>query len=65
MTELRAVYYDGLSSQHWDVTVTLDEQGVLHVEGLPEPVLHPLQAIRVEARLGNTARALWFPDGLV
>jgi Zn-dependent protease with chaperone function len=63
MTELRGVYFDGVSSQHWDVTVTLDEQGVLHVVGLPAPVAHPLAAVRVDAPLGNTARALWFPDG--
>lgn len=63
MTELAGVYFDGVSSQHWDVTVRLDEQRVLHVTGLPTPVAHPLAAVKVDARLGNTARALWFPDG--
>ena len=63
MTELRGVYYDGQSSRHWDVTLTLDEQLVLHVSGLPDSVALPLSALKIDARLGNTARALWFPDG--
>jgi Zn-dependent protease with chaperone function len=63
MTELRGVYYDGVTSEARPVSLALDEQGVLHVGGLAEPVAHPLTAVKIGARLGNTVRSLWFADG--
>lgn len=63
MTELRGVYYDGVTSEPRHVTVALDEQGVLHVAGLAQPLTQPLNVVKIGARLGNTVRSLWFPDG--
>jgi Zn-dependent protease with chaperone function len=58
-----AVYYDGVTSQSTGVEVSLDESGTLHVAGLAGPVAHPLASVRISPRLGNTTRALLFPNG--
>ncbi len=58
-----ATYYDGLTSQGTSVELSLDDQGVLHVQGLPQPVAHALSTVRIDPRLGNTTRSLFFPDG--
>ncbi len=63
MTELRGIYYDGVTSEPTEVVVALDEHGVLHVAGLLGPVSHALAAVRIDGRLGTTARSLWFSDG--
>jgi len=63
VTTLAATYYDGLTSTALPVQLELDEHDVLHVLGLPEPVAHPLAAVRISARLGDTTRALYFPGG--
>jgi Zn-dependent protease with chaperone function len=58
-----AAYYDGLTSKAISVELSLDAEGVLHVHGLERPVAHPLSAVRIDPRLGNTMRSLFFPDG--
>jgi Zn-dependent protease with chaperone function len=63
MTTVSGTYYDGLSSSATPVRLELDDANVLHVLGLPQPVSHPLAAVRISPRLGNTTRALYFPDG--
>jgi Zn-dependent protease with chaperone function len=63
MTTFSGTYYDGLTTIATPVWLELDDAKVLHVLGLAEPVAHPLAAVRISARLGNTTRALYFPDG--
>jgi Zn-dependent protease with chaperone function len=63
MTRFAGTYYDGLTTQATPVSLRLDDANVLHVDGLPAPVAHPLTSVRISARLGDTARALYFPDG--
>ncbi|MES1185690.1 MAG: M48 family metallopeptidase [Myxococcales bacterium] len=63
MTRFAGTYYDGLTTQATPVSLQLDDANVLHVDGLPAPVAHPLASVRISARLGNTTRALYFPDG--
>jgi len=63
MTRLTATYYDGLTSQATSVELSLDEQGNLHVLGLPNPLSYPLSAVRISPRLGNTTRSVSFPGG--
>lgn len=63
MTTFSGTYYDGLSTIATPVSLELDDANVLHVLGLPAPLAHPLAAIRISARLGDTTRALYFPDG--
>jgi Zn-dependent protease with chaperone function len=63
VTELAGKYYDGVTSEPTDVTITLDEQGVLHVHGLLGPVSHPLASAVIAPRLGDTTRSITFPDG--
>jgi Zn-dependent protease with chaperone function len=59
--EFAGTYYDGLSSKPVSVRLMLDEQGMLHIEGLPEPGLYELSALRIDPRLGNTTRSISFP----
>jgi Zn-dependent protease with chaperone function len=63
MTELPATYYDGVSSQPVAVTLRLDEAGLLHVQGLPQPQAHPLAQVRISPRLGSTMRSISLPGG--
>ena len=63
MTELAGKYYDGVTSQPTDVTLTLDADGALHVRGLLGRVEHPLASVTIAPRLGNTTRSITFPDG--
>jgi Zn-dependent protease with chaperone function len=63
MTTFSGTYYDGLTTRSTPVRLELDDTNVLHVLGLPTPVAHPLSAIRISPRLGDTTRALYFPDG--
>lgn len=63
MTTLLGTYYDGVTTEATAVSLELDDANVLHIAGLSEPLAHPLAAVRISARLGNTTRALHFPDG--
>jgi Zn-dependent protease with chaperone function len=63
MTTFSGTYYDGLTTNATPVWLELDDANVLHVLGLAEPVTHPLATVGISARLGNTTRALYFPDG--
>jgi Zn-dependent protease with chaperone function len=60
---LHGKYYDGVSSAALEVTLELDDSGVLHVRGLSEPQSYALGAIRIAPRLGNTMRSITFPNG--
>ncbi|HVJ17343.1 MAG TPA: M48 family metallopeptidase [Polyangiaceae bacterium] len=63
MTRLAATYYDGVTSQAFPVELSLDERGLLHVHGLAQPLAHALDQVRIDPRLGNTTRSVFFPDG--
>ncbi len=63
MKPFAATYYDGLTSNATSVELSLDEQGLLHVHGLGQPLAHALSTVRIDPRLGNTTRSLFFPDG--
>jgi Zn-dependent protease with chaperone function len=63
MTRFSAIYFDGESTRAHAVEILLDEAGVLHVSGLSAPVSHPVAAVQVSPRLGNTVRSIAFPDG--
>jgi Zn-dependent protease with chaperone function len=63
VTELSGKYYDGVTSEPTHVTITLDEEGTLHVHGLLGPVSHPLASAVIAPRLGNTMRSITFPNG--
>jgi predicted Zn-dependent protease len=58
-----AAYYDGRISQKREVRLSWDETGRIRIEvptGIRE---YPLAEVRISARLGNTPRSLYFPDG--
>jgi len=63
VTELSGKYYDGVTSEPTEVTIRLDDAGMLHVHGLLGPVAHPLASATIAPRLGNTMRSITFPDG--
>lgn len=57
-------WYDGASSRQQSAHLSIDPQGCVRVEveGQMLPAC-PLSALEISARLGNTPRALLFPDG--
>jgi predicted Zn-dependent protease len=58
-----AAYYDGRTSQKREVRLSWDEMGRIRIEvptGIRE---YPLAEVRISARLGNTPRSLYLPDG--
>lgn len=63
MISFSATYYDGVTTEPNPVVVTLDEQGMLQVTGLPGPLAHPLTAVRISPRIGSTTRSVTFPGG--
>jgi Zn-dependent protease with chaperone function len=63
MTRFGAHYYDGKSSRRWDVTVSLEADGMVRVEGLPAPLELRAVELRVAPRLGDVVRSVTLPDG--
>ncbi|MBL4622495.1 MAG: M48 family metalloprotease [Immundisolibacteraceae bacterium] len=59
---VNGTYFDGHSAASHPVTLSLDEQGLLHLD----PTHHqpiPLDEITIGSRIGSTPRRLEFPDG--
>lgn len=63
MTGPRAVYHDGRSSQGRQVTIGTPGPGTLRVCGEGVDVCWPLAEVRASARIGDTRRYIYFPDG--
>ena len=66
MSEVRAVYFDGKSSEGRRVTLALDAQGAqptLRVRGAGIDLAWPLAEVRASDRIGSSQRHLHFPDG--
>lgn len=63
MSDVRALYFDGKSSDGHQVIVGLDHGGVLRVRGAGIDLGWPLEQVRVSARIGSSQRYLYFPDG--
>ena len=62
MTAIRALYFDGKSSDGHQVTVILDAQRVLRVRGAGIELGWPLDQVRASDRIGGSQRYLYFPD---
>ncbi len=65
MTQLRARYYDGKTSQQREVLVRLEPWGRLSVSGEGVDFSCALSEVRPSPRVGNTRRHLRFADGSV
>jgi Zn-dependent protease with chaperone function len=63
VTAIRALYFDGKSSDGRKVVVNLDEGGLLRVRGTGVDLGWPLAEVRVSERIGSSQRYLYFPDG--
>ncbi len=58
-----AGYYDGRTSQRREVRLSWDETGRIRIEA-PEGIReYPLVDVHISARLGNTPRSLYLPNG--
>ena len=60
---LRALYFDGKSSDGREVVLELDVRGVLHVRGGGTELTWPLAEVRASERIGSSRRRLYFPNG--
>src|SRR5260221_11589050 len=63
VTDIRALYFDGRSSDGHNVTLGLDAQDVLRVRGAGIDLGWPLAGVRVSDRIGSSRRYLYFPGG--
>lgn len=63
MSDVRALYFDGKSSDGHQVVVGRDAGGVLRVRGAGIDLGWPLDEVRVSERIGSSQRYLYFPDG--
>ena len=63
MTQFRALYYDGKTSQQREVLVWAEPSGRLRVSGDGVDFSCKIAEVRPSPRVGNTARHLQFPDG--
>ena len=63
MTDVRALYFDGKSSDGHEVTLGLESQSMLHVRGAGIDLSFPLAEVRASDRIGSSRRHLHFPDG--
>lgn len=63
MSTLRALFFDGKSSDGREVTLELDASQVLHVRGGGRDLAWPLGQVRASERIGSSRRRLYFPDG--
>ncbi|MBC7804144.1 MAG: M48 family metallopeptidase [Candidatus Parcubacteria bacterium] len=63
MTDARALYFDGRSSEGREVSLSLDGAGVLLLRGEGISVGFPLDKVRASGRIGSSQRHLYFPDG--
>lgn len=61
---LQGIWFDGKTSASIPVAIHMDDAGTLWVTSHNQPVTQaPFAAVRVSARIGNTARYLYFPQG--
>jgi Zn-dependent protease with chaperone function len=63
MSDVRALYFDGKTSDGHPVIVGLDVGGMLRVRGAGIDFGWPLAEVRVSERIGGSQRYLYFPDG--
>ena len=63
MPALKALYFDGKSSDAREVLLELDARGLLHVRGGGRDFAWPLAEVRASERIGASRRRLHFPDG--
>ena len=62
MSEFRAVYFDGKSSDGHEVSIAMDGPQ-LQLRGDGIDLAWPLAQVRVSDRIGSSRRRLYFPDG--
>ena len=63
MITIKAIYYDGRSSAQIPVSVLFDATGAVVIQGEILSVNTSLDKLTISARLGNTHRSLFLPDG--
>ncbi len=63
MTTLSASFYDGKTSAKKDVQLHFYASGELLIRGLEDERRYSLADVRISARVGNTPRSLYLPDG--
>jgi len=62
---LHGVYFDGRSSASRSVTLAVDEDGVLHLQGEGISRADPMRQVEVAEAMGHAPRRLDFSDGAV
>jgi Zn-dependent protease with chaperone function len=60
---LRALYFDGKSSDGRQVVLELDARKLLYVRGAGAEIAWPLAQLRASERIGSSQRRIYFPDG--
>jgi predicted Zn-dependent protease len=63
VTTLSASFYDGKTSAKKDVELQFYASGELIIRGLEGDLKYSLDDVRISARVGNTPRSLYLPDG--
>jgi Zn-dependent protease with chaperone function len=63
LSDVRALYFDGKSSDGHKVTLEVGAQGALRVRGAGIDLGWPLAEVRISDRIGSSRRYLYFPDG--
>lgn len=63
MIQFAARFYDGQSSNALDVSVEVDDSGLMRILGTEQPREYSLSRVRIAPRLGRTARTIALPDG--
>ncbi len=63
MIKIEAFYYDGRSSARIPVSVSFQASGAVVIQGETTRVDTRLEDLTISARLGNTHRSLFLPDG--
>ncbi len=63
MTKITAAYFDGTQARRHAVELVFDDEGLVHVDGDGVHLVWPYPEIRIGARLGNTPRSIYLPDG--
>jgi len=63
MIEIPAIYYNGISSARYPVTLRVDSDDRIAIAGMGRTRSFSLSEVVISSRLGNTPRSIAFPDG--
>lgn len=63
MSELKASFYDGKTSEKKEVQIRFAYPGELRISGLETDLTYALSDVRIAPRVANTPRSIYLPDG--